>query len=157
QEAEAPPDPAVAGLGLHARGEPVEDDDDDDADDADELPVTMPVIKDAEAKKFADNFKKKFPTHYAAIAEHCGSCHADDANSSKVPGGALGAGVSKDITPSWDAPRYAKAFAENEAALRQFGIDTPEKLKRSREGKEVFCGRDLPRQPAPGQPKIVFS
>jgi hypothetical protein len=123
---EHPPEPTRAGGGLH------------DVDESPELP-----LKDEEAKtKFAAGFKKKFPHHYTAIVKH-----ADDANSSEHPGGLLAGGTKKEPGTQWDAA----AFKENEAALKQFGIHSPEEMKAHIEGRRVRKHCDLPRQAKEGR------
>jgi hypothetical protein len=115
--------------------------------------VGLPEPEDEDEKEaFAEHFKKKYPRHHRAFSKYCS--HADDASAQRTsaPTGLLGSGVSKDTVPHWDSATYRQKFAENRDGLAQLGILSPEMLKRSREGGEVFCGRDLPRQAKEGRP-----
>jgi hypothetical protein len=144
------------------------DEQDDEDEGADELPEPSNELERQEfaeqarayvrynrdrVEKYGERFRPALRRSRKALRKYC---HSDDANSSKVPGGMLASGVEKSTQPIWDASHYRRTFAENEAGLRQMGIDSPEKLKRAREKGETFCDKP-PRQAQERKSPLAFS
>jgi hypothetical protein len=132
------------------------DDDDDFAEDdeeeleraAQELPDP---VDDEEGRVFAERAAFHLRRAKRAAKKYAG--YSDDRNSVPPPsGGTIGRGTSRETRPAWDA---TQAFCQNRNGVQQFGISSPDELrrhlngdtkepglpKRAKEGTQAFSER----------------
>jgi hypothetical protein len=126
-----------------------EDEDEFDEDDEDEQVSRLPKPRNEEERQALMERAKTWISRGRKALRH----YSDDANSRRgaSDAGTLASGTSRSTEPEWDAAHYRQVFAENEAALKQFGITSPEALKKHREGRRVMTHCDLPRQAKEGR------